>query len=144
MFVKFLIHLTVLEILWKLVVDMCFCLQTCISAVVMAVVIGLVSLYNVLRSVGAHARNNFKRALNYAHPYGYKSAISFHSPKGALWRQWLSHGNCEHKALGSFRPASKLTEGCEQYGLGSALPPPLLYLWLTHCTMAPVTSCWVS
>ena len=41
MFVKFLIHLTVLEILGKLVVDMCFCLQTCISAVViMAVVIG--------------------------------------------------------------------------------------------------------
>ena len=39
MFVKFLIHLTVLEILGKLVVDMCFCLQTCISAVVMAVVI---------------------------------------------------------------------------------------------------------
>ena len=40
MFVKFLIHLTVLEILGKLGVDMCFCLQTCISAVVMAVVIG--------------------------------------------------------------------------------------------------------
>ena len=40
MFVKFLIHLTVLEILGKLVVDMCFRLQTCISAVVMAVVIG--------------------------------------------------------------------------------------------------------
>ena len=40
MFVKFLIHLTVLEILGKLVVDVCFCLQTCISAVVMAVVIG--------------------------------------------------------------------------------------------------------
>ena len=40
MFVKFLIHLTILEILGKLVVDMCFCLQTCISAVVMAVVIG--------------------------------------------------------------------------------------------------------
>ena len=40
MFVKFLIHLTVLEILGKLVVDMCCCLQTCISAVVMAVVIG--------------------------------------------------------------------------------------------------------
>ena len=40
MFVKFLIHFTVLEILGKLVVDMCFCLQTCISAVVMAVVIG--------------------------------------------------------------------------------------------------------
>ena len=36
-----------------------------------------------------------------------------------------------------FRPASKLTEGCEQYGLGSAPPPPLLYPWLTHCTMAP-------
>ena len=118
---KFLIHLTVLEILGKLVVDMCFCLQTCISAVVMAVVIGLISLYNVLRSVGAHARNNlfplsstalfdflflflffclvlfvfvlhcwfvfcssnnFTRALNYAHPYGYKSAISFHSLQG--------------------------------------------------------------
>ena len=40
MFVKFLIHLTVLEVLGKLVMDMCFCLQTCISAVVMAVVIG--------------------------------------------------------------------------------------------------------
>ena len=40
MFLKFLIHLTVLEILGKLVVDMCFCLQTCISAVVIAVVIG--------------------------------------------------------------------------------------------------------
>ena len=40
MFVKFLIHLTVLEILGKLVVDMCFCLQTCISAVVMVDVIG--------------------------------------------------------------------------------------------------------
>ena len=37
---KFLIHLTVLEILRKLVVDMCFSLQTCISPVVMAVVIG--------------------------------------------------------------------------------------------------------
>ena len=86
MFVKFLIHLTVLEILGKVVVDMCFCLQTCISAVVMAVVIyakfDCSPLYNVLRSVGAHARNNFKRALNYAHPYGYKSAISFHSPQG--------------------------------------------------------------
>ena len=40
MFVKFLIHLTVHEILGKLVVYMCFCLQACISAVVMAVVIG--------------------------------------------------------------------------------------------------------
>ena len=39
MFVKFLIHLTVLEILGKLVVDISFCLQTFISAVVMAVVI---------------------------------------------------------------------------------------------------------
>ena len=26
--------------------------------------------------------NNFTHALNYAHPYGYKSAISFHSPQG--------------------------------------------------------------
>ena len=78
MFVKFLIHLTVLEILGILVVDMCFCLQTCISAVVMAVAIGqslIDPLYNVLRSVRAHARNNFTRALNYAHPYGYNSAI---------------------------------------------------------------------
>ena len=39
-------------------------------------------LYNVLRSVGAHPRNNLTRALNYAHPYGYKSANSFHSPQG--------------------------------------------------------------
>ena len=75
MFVKFLIHLTVLEILGKLVVDMYFCLQTCISAVVMPVVIyakfDCSPLYNVLCSVGAHARNNFTRAVNYAHPYGY-------------------------------------------------------------------------
>ena len=86
MFVKFLIHLTVLEILRKLVVDMCFCLQTCISAVVMAVVIyakfDCSPLYNVLRYVGAHARNDFTRALNYAPPHGYKSAILFHSPQG--------------------------------------------------------------
>ena len=40
MFVKFLINLTVLKILGKLGVGMCFCLQTCISAVVMVVVIG--------------------------------------------------------------------------------------------------------
>ena len=40
MFMKLQIHLTVLEILGKLVVDMCFCLQTCISAVVIVVVIG--------------------------------------------------------------------------------------------------------
>ena len=63
MFVKFQIHLTVLG---KLVVDVCFCLQTCISAVVMAVVIYVKfdcsPLYNVLRSVGAHAQNNFTRA----------------------------------------------------------------------------------
>ena len=69
----------------KIVVGMCFCLQTCISAlnmVVMVVVIGqsliVLPLYNVLRSVGAHARNNFTRELNYAHSYGYKGAISFH------------------------------------------------------------------
>ena len=50
MFVKFLIHLTVLEILGKLVVDLCFCLQTCISAVVMAVVIGqsLIDLHFIM------------------------------------------------------------------------------------------------
>ena len=65
----------------------CFCLQTCISAVVINggcnwAKFDCSPLYNVLRSVGAHARNNFTRALNYAHPYGYKSAISFHSPQG--------------------------------------------------------------
>ena len=99
MFVKFLIHFTVLEILGKLVVDMCSCLQTCISAVVMAVVIyakfDCSPLYNVLRSVGAHARNKFTRALNYAHPYGYniiRAQFHFTLPKGALWRQWLSYG----------------------------------------------------
>ena len=96
MFVKFLIHITLLEILGKLVVDMCFCLQTCISAVVMGVVIyakfDCSSLYNVLRFVVPHARNNFTRALNYAHLTGIRAQFHFTLRKGALWRQWLSHG----------------------------------------------------
>ena len=83
MFVKFQIHLTVLEILGKLVVDMCFLFTnmyfSCSNG---GCKFDCSPLYNVLRSVGAHARNNFTRALNYAHPYGYKSAISFHSPQG--------------------------------------------------------------
>ena len=60
-------------------------------------------LYNIIHSVGAHARNNFTHALNYAHPYGYIIRAQFHFTlrKGALWRQWLGHGNCEPKALGS-------------------------------------------
>ena len=50
--------------------------------------IDLLFIMTVLRSVGAHARNNFTRALNYAHPYEYKSAISFHSPQGAVAKSW--------------------------------------------------------
>ena len=86
---KFKIHLQYIhEILGKLVVYMCFCLQTCISAVEMAVVIGqsLIVLPFIMYYAPWErtrcARNNFTRALNYAHPYGYKSAISFHSPQG--------------------------------------------------------------
>ena len=58
-------------------------------------------LYNVLRSVRARARNNFTRALNYAHSTGIRAQFHFTLRESALWRQWLSHGNCEHKALGS-------------------------------------------
>ena len=32
---------------------------------------------------------------------GIRAQFHFTLRKGALWRQWLSHGNCEHKALGS-------------------------------------------
>ena len=71
MFVKFLIHLTVLEILGKLVGDVFLFINMYFSCSNGGCNLCKIALfYNVLRSIGAHARNNFTRALNYAHPYG--------------------------------------------------------------------------